>query len=457
MKESTKDMLGIVGLLGMFAIVFAGKIFSKGKPVSNAPDPDPPPEDYEEEYTEEETDLAEPQKTSMFKFTKSIFLDSKPLNFYSYLTYFNYEEKDDVFVDYIAGIGKLKKKKSDLEYKNNLWSGFDKDYQNRLVLLDKQKRSPSDYLNRKERTSFERVKTVDRKLPSWREWHDGVGFLGDVIPGTKSELQRSAKNARDALINSNTVVSVNDEIFKNPDGYIEISPELQRMGNFNNTFLRNKKELDKALRIVKSLDNGFLLIQYKDLAAKGFVGGNTLKELIKWINEVVDTDASERPLNETSAYILTLLELAEGQKVRWDNGLDGGYNVIKRGLGDMVAPVHHTASDTYEQRARLKDRQKKDWTIAAYGSKYLTPDRWAEKMIPEGATPDLELTIRNAVIDVLSTFNTPKHALQELIAFKQAHEMDDLKGAKYYNDLERKQNPEGFYYPAPEQTNEVPF
>jgi len=275
-----------------------------------------------------------------------------------------------------------------------------------------------------------------------------VGFLGDVIPGTNSELQKSMKAARETLLEADNIISINDEIFKRQDGYIEVSPELKDILNFDNEVLGSKKQINQALRTLKGLDNGFLKIQYKDLAVKGQVGGGTLKDLIRWVNDVVVWAEDGKPNNEKSAYIITLLMLAQGKKVRWDNELNGAYDIIKKGLAEAVSPYRHTVNESLETRKRLKDKQKKYWTTAAYGAQHPTPDEWAENMIPYDADLSLSLDIRNGVLEALYRFGSSKAALQELIDMMKASitETYEWREQKYYNDLEREQNPEGFYY-----------
>jgi len=276
-----------------------------------------------------------------------------------------------------------------------------------------------------------------------------VGFLGDVIPGTKSELKKSMKSAREALIEADRVTSINDEIFKNQDGYIEVSPELKEIANFDNEVLKNKKQVNQALRILKNLDNGFLAIQYKDLAEKGKVGGGTLKDLIAWVNKVINLTEDGRPINAESAYILMLLNLATGQKVRWDNELNGAGDIIKKGLAEMVAPKRHKVLESNEERTRIKDPQKKYWKTAANGKNHKTEEEWAEGMMPYRVDNTGEaLDIRNAVFEVIERFNSPKDALEELIAMMKAssNSSEDWAIQKYYNDIEREENPEGFYY-----------
>ena len=295
-----------------------------------------------------------------------------------------------------------------------------------------------------------------------------VGFLGDVIPGTKSELQKSMKAARETLLEADNIISINDEIFKRQDGYIEVSPELKTILNFDNEVLKNKKQINQALRTLKGLDNGFLSIQYRDLAAKGMVGGGTLKELISWVENVIVWAEDGRPANEKSAYILTLLMLAQGKKVRWDNELNGAGDIIKKGLSEAVVPIRHTANESLETRKRLKDKQKKYWTTAAYGKQHPTPDEWSENMMPYDADTGLAIDIRNGVQDALYRFGSSKAALQELIDMMKASstESHEWREQKYYNDLEREQNPEGFYYTGnnsqeeyeePETYSEAPF
>lgn len=117
----------------------------------------------------------------------------------------------------------------------------------------------------------------------------------------------------------------------------------------------------------------------------------------------------------------------------------------------MVAHRHHPATESREQRARLKDKAKKDWTTAAYGENYLTPDEWAESFESYEVDSSTALDVRNAVLDVVQRYGQPKYALEELF-YMMKHSTKDNYEANYYNNLERENDPEGFYY-----NSEVPY
>ncbi|MDR0831141.1 MAG: hypothetical protein LBN95_13700 [Prevotellaceae bacterium] len=277
---------------------------------------------------------------------------------------------------------------------------------------------------------------------------DRIGFAQDLFPENKIKLLRTMKDARETLLNSRRLSSINNEIAHDEDGKIILSKTLQDTLQLPE-WVEKKKDINSALRFIKTNDDGYIFFEKPETAADFEDAKKIRTNMWNWYDETA----------KSSPELIALGYFAKGGKVKWNDVITSYHEKIGKGLksesgfGDgerkaMRALLNEKTGLTPAKIAEFIETETGEYNISAVVDA-------TRVYSPSGAIHALEqiyLAARNGDKD--TTIETPETKYN----FNDPFEKDDFTAYATYAEQEPNyQDDAEFEWNNPIPADETPF
>lgn len=215
--------------------------------------------------------------------------------------------------------------------------------------------------------------------------NDGVGKIpyGELM---------NKKNTREILLSDDKNINVNNELIKyDSDDYVISDSIKDKTGIYR---IKTKSDLDKVLKEIKKIDNGYIVENYEDS------DNSELKlnrnEIFQSIYELFPRPYQQNAINYMDGYIYTLVYIASGNKFSWL-----GSSTTQGLKKELIATRTKGKGDRQAYKQILNDRNG------------TTPELLVEYISDSNYSTDVQ-QIKNGVLDAIVESATPKNAYQIL-------------------------------------------
>ncbi|MDR2824847.1 MAG: hypothetical protein LBB41_06590, partial [Prevotellaceae bacterium] len=225
-----------------------------------------------------------------------------------------------------------------------------------------------------------------------------IGALKDL--GNEAHGFRKLKDTADFLIAKPG--NINYDVFSDGLGTFAVNEDIQENAHLNNGIFSKKSDLRKAIRASKIANNA--LVYFNDISD---VMGDlvTPSQIFARYNEVFGV--KEYAKNGDEAYLITLYNIAKGQKFIW----------AKRNNQEGIADIFgYTTQGKNFRKRNYKTSEKKFYKDIINEKNGISPVSYVESItdydVDDTATA---LDIRNAAYEAIQNAPSPEAALQMLV------------------------------------------